>query len=85
MIIGYSVLKQHIVKRRIVRKRGTIYDRSGNVLAYTAAVKHLICDPLRVEDPEVTLKLLATFTRLQVLPLWKNLKRLRRVTVAIYF
>ena len=67
--------KQHIVKRRIVRKRGTIYDRNGNVLAYTAAVKHLICDPLRVEDPEVTLKLLATFTRLQVLPLLEKLKK----------
>ena len=38
-------------------------------------MKHLICDPLRVEDPEVTLKLLATFTRLQVLPLLEKLKK----------
>lgn len=67
--------KQHIVKRRIVRKRGTIYDRHGHVLAYTAAVKHLFCDPLKVDDPEVTLKLLATFTRLQVQPLLEKLKK----------
>lgn len=67
--------KQHIVKRRIVRKRGTVYDRHGHVMAYTAAVKHLICDPVKVDDPEVTLKLLATFTRLQVRPLLEKLRK----------
>jgi len=62
--------KQHIVKRKILRKRGTIYDRNGNVLAYTAAVKHLICDPSKVKDPDSTLGLLASYTRLNL----RNLK-----------
>lgn len=57
--------KQHILKEKIVRKRGTIYDRNGNVLAYTAAVKQLICDPDRIQDPEATIALLSTFTNLQ--------------------
>ena len=66
--------KQHIVKKRIIRKRGSILDRAGNVLAYTAAVKHLICDPKRLKDPETTLSLLGTFTRLQIHSILPKLK-----------
>jgi len=66
--------KQHILKQKVVRKRGTIFDRNGNVLAYTAAVKQLICDPVRIQDPEATLALLSTFTNLQTRTILPKLK-----------
>jgi stage V sporulation protein D (sporulation-specific penicillin-binding protein) len=67
--------KQHILKQKIVRKRGAIHDRFGNVLAYTAAVKQLICDPMRLQNPESTLALLSTYTNLQTRTIMPRLKK----------
>ncbi len=69
--------KQHVVQQPIHRKRGTIYDRNGNELAYTAAMKKMVCDPSRMKDVEGTLLLLSKFTRIQVEPLKEKLEEAR--------
>jgi cell division protein FtsI/penicillin-binding protein 2 len=69
--------KQHVVKQSIQRKRGTIFDRNGNELAYTAAMKKMFCDPSRMKNVEDTLELLASFTKLQVPQLLENIRNAR--------
>ncbi|PCJ20703.1 MAG: hypothetical protein COB02_04030 [Candidatus Cloacimonadota bacterium] len=65
--------KQHFSKKKVLRRRGTIFDRNGNQLAFTAAVKQMTCDPTKVKNPEATLSMLSRFTRLEVKPLLKKL------------
>ena len=43
----------------ITAKRGTIYDRNGNVLATTVDCKTVVCNPQEVSDVEATARILA--------------------------
>lgn len=65
--------KQHFIKKKILRRRGTIFDRNGNQLAFTASVKKMTCDPTKVKDPQATISVLSRFTRLEIKPLLKKL------------
>ncbi|MCJ8346394.1 penicillin-binding protein 2, partial [bacterium] len=65
--------KQHFIKKKVLRRRGTIFDRNGNQLAFTASVKKMTCDPTKVKDPHATISVLSRFTRLEIKPLLKKL------------
>jgi cell division protein FtsI/penicillin-binding protein 2 len=58
--------RQHVFVQNVLRKRGSVYDRNGYPLAVTYGVKRMICDPLRMAEPEAALKLLSRITHFSV-------------------
>ncbi len=43
----------------IIGKRGTIYDRNGNILAMSVDCKDVTCNPSQIEDPEKAAEIVA--------------------------
>lgn len=57
--LGAQADAHHTNTLPIQAKRGTIYDRSGNVLATSVECETLYCNPEQVTDPQAVSKLLA--------------------------
>ncbi len=58
---GDTGSKLRTAEETVYAKRGTIYDRNGNILAMSVEASTVCCDPRQVADPNATAQELANF------------------------
>ncbi len=60
-VFGYQdyATSRRTAEETIFAKRGTIYDRNGNILAMSVEAATVCCDPRQVENPQATAEELA--------------------------
>jgi cell division protein FtsI (penicillin-binding protein 3) len=65
--------KQAVAKVTLAARRGSIYDRNGNVLALTAPVRAVYVNPRMISQPSVAAQILARVLELDRAPLESRL------------
>lgn len=82
-----QILKGEQYKRRaesqqsaiitLTPRRGTIFDRNGNVMAISIAVKSIFAEPRHIEEPEKTAQLISRLLDMDARSVLKKLKNKR--------